>query len=138
MINGFEDDDGCPDEGPAQVVVEDGKIKVLATIRFKTGSDELEDDSKPVMDQLVLTIRSRQDIRRIRIEGHTDDTGSREFNMKLSQQRANAVKRYMTESGIKGSRLEAVGYGPDKPIADNDTEEGRATNRRVEFVIDQR
>ena len=138
FINGFEDDDGCPDEGPAQVVVENGQIKVLATIKFKTNSDELEDESAVILDQLVLTIRARQDIRAVEIGGHTDSTGSHDLNMRLSQLRANSVKRYMVEHGIQAKRLQAIGYGPDKPIADNKTDEGRALNRRVEFIIDQR
>lgn len=90
------------------------------------------------MDQLVLTMRARQDIKQIRIEGHTDSTGPRDFNMKLSKDRAESVKRYMVERGIKSSRLQTEGFGPDRPIASNDTADGREQNRRVEFKVIQR
>jgi OOP family OmpA-OmpF porin len=71
----------------------------------------------------------------IRIEGHADATGIREKNQELSNQRAEAVKRYLIQSGIEGSRLLTMGYGDTRPIADNSTDEGRRLNRRIEFVI---
>jgi outer membrane protein OmpA-like peptidoglycan-associated protein len=71
---------------------------------------------------------------RLQIEGHTDNAGPAEQNRTLSQQRADAVRQYMIDKGIDGSRLTAVGFGPDKPVADNKTPDGRAKNRRVEFT----
>ena len=70
----------------------------------------------------------------ISVEGHTDRLGSTAYNQRLSQQRADAVRQYMIDKGIDGSRLTAVGFGPDKPVADNKTPDGRAKNRRVEFT----
>jgi OmpA-OmpF porin, OOP family len=72
------------------------------------------------------------------IEGHTDSVGSKASNIKLSQQRAESVKAYLVNRfGVEGSRLRAVGYGPDRPIASNDTAEGRQKNRRVEAVVEK-
>ena len=68
-----------------------------------------------------------------RIEGHTDSTGSAELNQRLSQERAQSVMNYLIEKGIPSERMTSVGYGEDRPIADNNTREGRRTNRRVEI-----
>ena len=70
----------------------------------------------------------------IRIEGYTDNTGSKPFNQKLSQQRADAVMNWLAEHGVDKSRMTAKGYGDSRPVADNSIEEGRAENRRVEIV----
>lgn len=71
----------------------------------------------------------------IRIVGHTDNVGSVPFNMALSQDRAAAVERFLTERGVEAERIETQGDGPSNPVADNETDEGRALNRRVEVVI---
>ena len=71
----------------------------------------------------------------MRIEGHTDNRGKPQYNLELSKRRAAAVLRYLSEHGVEAARLESEGYGLDKPIADNNTEQGRAANRRVEFVV---
>jgi outer membrane protein OmpA-like peptidoglycan-associated protein len=69
----------------------------------------------------------------VEIGGHTDNTGSKATNMKLSEDRANAVRDYLISKGVSGERMTAVGYGPDEPVADNATKEGKAQNRRVEL-----
>jgi outer membrane protein OmpA-like peptidoglycan-associated protein len=135
VINGFEDEDGCPDEGPARVIVEDGRIVILETIRFKPNSDELEPESEPILNQVTLVLKARKDIKRVSIEGHTDNTGSREVNQRLSTDRAKSVRQYLIDRGVAPARLESRGFGQDKPIGDNKTDEGRAQNRRVEFII---
>ncbi len=137
-INGFADDDGCPDEGPAQIVIEDGKITILETIRFRTNSSEIDPDSYPIMDQIALALRKHRELTQIEIGGHSDNTGPREFNMRLSRSRARSVRQYLLARGIPPARLSATGYGPDKPIADNATDEGRSRNRRVEFIANPR
>jgi OmpA-OmpF porin, OOP family len=133
-INGFQDDDGCPDEGPAQIVVEDGRIQILETIRFRPNSSELESGSYPVIDQIALALRKHRELSHIEIGGHTDSTGSREYNLRLSRARARSVRQYLLTRGIEPGRLAATGYGPEHPIGDNNSDEGRAKNRRVEFV----
>jgi OOP family OmpA-OmpF porin len=134
-INGFEDDDGCPDAGPAQIVIEAGKITILETIRFRPNSSEIDPSSYPIVDQIALALRKHRELEQIEIGGHTDDTGPREFNMQLSRARARSVRQYLlARGGIRPERLQAQGYGPDHPIGDNASEDGRAQNRRVEFV----
>ena len=136
-INGFEDDDGCPDEGPAKVIVEQGRIRILETVKFKTGSDELDPQSHSILNQVALTMRANPKIKRIRIEGHTDETGSRERNMELSQQRAESVRNYLVSRRVSPQRLSARGYGPDRPLAKGNDDEAHAKNRRVEFIVEQ-
>ena len=74
---------------------------------------------------------------KLKIEGHTDSKGSDEYNLKLSQLRSDSVKSYLESKGVSAGRISAVGYGETKPIASNDTDEGRAKNRRVEFIIEK-
>jgi len=82
----------------------------------------------------VLALLQGQPDWKMRIEGHTDSTGTRKSNQALSQQRAGAVVAWLVKNGIAGSRLTAVGVGDTRPVADNKTEEGRARNRRVELA----
>jgi OOP family OmpA-OmpF porin len=132
-INGYKDDDGCPDEGPAKIVIEEDKITILETIRFEPNSAVIDPDSYNIMDQIALTFRKHAEIERIEIGGHTDSTGPRGLNMRLSRERARSVRQYLLKRGIPPGRLSARGYGPDAPVADNATDEGRTQNRRVEF-----
>jgi outer membrane protein OmpA-like peptidoglycan-associated protein len=134
-INGYKDDDGCEDEGPAQIIVEEGRISILETIRFESESSAIDRSSYSIMDQIALALRKHKEIERIEVGGHTDSTGSHDYNVRLSHARARSVRTYLIEQGIKPGRLSARGYGPDKPIADNETDEGRSKNRRVEFVV---
>jgi len=76
-----------------------------------------------------------KNVNRLRIEGHTDNAGSSATNLKLSQDRANAVMQWLIEHGVPADKLEAIGYGDSKPVAPNLTSRGRALNRRVEFDI---
>jgi OmpA-OmpF porin, OOP family len=135
-INGFRDEDGCPDEGPAKVVVEKGQIRILETVKFKTGSAELEPESHSILNQVALSMKANRHIRRVRVEGHTDETGSRDLNMKLSEARANTVRQYLIRRGVKPSRLGHRGYGPDRPLAKGNSEWAHSKNRRVEFIVE--
>ena len=87
-----------------------------------------------MLDKAVAVLKEHATVR-IEIAGHTDNAGTPEANRTLSQQRADAVRQYFIDKGIDGARLTAVGFGPDKPIADNATPAGRAKNRRVEFRL---
>lgn len=136
-INGFEDEDGCPDEGPAKVIVEKGRIHILETVKFKTGSAELEPESYSILNQVALTMKANRQIKRVRVEGHTDETGTRERNMKLSQERADSVRDYLVKRGVKSDRLTAQGFGPDRPLAKGNSADSLAKNRRVEFIVEQ-
>ena len=91
--------------------------------------------SFPIVDEVVRLLKVNVDIRHLAIEGHTDNRGSDQLNEKLSNDRANAVMKYISDHGIDPGRLSAKGYGPKRPIADNNTNDGRQRNRRVEFHI---
>lgn len=130
-VNSFQDEDGCPDEAPAAVKQFNG---VIRGIDFQVGSDKLTTASRPVLDEAVTVLTEYPTVR-LQIVGHSDSTGDVERNRELSRRRAEAVKRYLVERGIAADRLEAEGRGPDDPIADNGTEDGRARNRRVEFKL---
>jgi len=106
------------------------------TIQFASGSSTLDDNMKTIIDLQFLDIAKSFANARIRIEGNTDDKGDRASNIALSQKRAQAVADYLiNEQNFKESRFIIVGNGPDKPISDNTTEEGRAKNRRTEFQL---
>jgi outer membrane protein OmpA-like peptidoglycan-associated protein len=103
-------------------------------ILFDVGSATIRPESTPTLTDIGRTLQQHATLR-LRIEGHTDDTGTPEGNQTLSQQRAESVRAFlMAEYGVPADRLEAVGMGQTVPAAPNDTEEGRQTNRRVELV----
>lgn len=103
-------------------------------VNFKTGSAQLTGESSAQLDNLVALMKAYENSA-IRVEGHTDNTGNADANMKLSTQRALAVKNYLMQKGISGNRVASKGHGQMKPIADNGTEEGRAQNRRVDVYV---
>ena len=106
---------------------------VLEGILFATGSATLEAESSPRLDRVVEYMRYRPSVR-ILISGHTDNVGNPATNQRLSQTRAEAVRQYLVSHGVEGSRVEAEGIGDQRPVAPNDTEEGRRQNRRIEAV----
>jgi outer membrane protein OmpA-like peptidoglycan-associated protein len=135
-INGFQDEDGCPDQGDPRVIYEDGKVKVLENVQFETGSAKIKPESYSLLDQVALTMKANPEIKTVRVEGHTDETGSHEMNMRLSKARAESVKQHLINKGVAANRLKAEGFGPDKPIASGSDPQSRAKNRRVEFVVE--
>lgn len=110
------------------------KSFVLEDCNFETGKSTLLPESYAVIDELVAYL-NRKDDEKIELGGHTDNVGSAASNLKLSQDRANAVMAYLVSKGIDPSRLTAKGYGMSKPVANNKTAEGRAQNRRTEVKI---
>lgn len=125
-----------PEPEPEPVVeVTPDAIEVHEHINFASLSFEIDASSFGLMDQIVAVIQEHPEITHIRVEGHTDNVGDADQNLELSTQRAAAVVTYLTEHGVDAGRLASEGYGLTRPIADNDTDEGRAANRRVEFNI---
>jgi len=108
-------------------------FQVRLEVLFETDSAKLKPDSYADMDRVVEFLTSVNPTVSGVVEGHTDNTGSDSYNMKLSQQRADAVRQYLLSKGISGTRIEAKGFGENQPAADNATPEGRALNRRVIF-----
>jgi outer membrane protein OmpA-like peptidoglycan-associated protein len=111
-----------------------GSKVALRNVFFDTDSDVLKAASKAELQKVVQLMRDNPNIK-VRFGGHTDNTGNAAYNKQLSRRRAEAVRKFMIESGIAANRMESVGYGMERPIATNDTEEGRALNRRTELEI---
>jgi outer membrane protein OmpA-like peptidoglycan-associated protein len=139
--------DRCPNTAPGQnidavgcpilfAVAEEGRVRplVLRGVNFQTGRSALTPESFAVLDEVALSLVAHPEVR-IEIGGHTDSTGSRATNQRLSLQRAQAVMAYLARKGVAPSRMVARGYGPDEPIAPNNTSAGRAQNRRVELRL---
>jgi OmpA-OmpF porin, OOP family len=106
---------------------------IALDIHFATGKAEILPESRPIIDEIVSLLKNRPRLR-IGVEGHTDNTGTPAFNKTLSNARAKAVVEAIAAAGISPNRLEPAGYGQERPVDDNKTEEGRAKNRRVELV----
>ncbi|MBO4351814.1 MAG: OmpA family protein [Proteobacteria bacterium] len=135
-FNGYEDEDGCPDSDPdALVDLSEGKINIKEQVFFETSKAVIKKESHELLNQVAKLLVDNPHIGNVTVEGHTDSRGKYNSNMKLSQDRAESVMKYLVGRGVDASRLNAIGYGPDRPIDSNDTKEGRARNRRVEFVV---
>ncbi|HTO72872.1 MAG TPA: OmpA family protein [Gemmatimonadales bacterium] len=134
--------DKCPNTAPGSrvdaygcnvVLFEQGmKALVLEGVTFQTGKAALTPASASALDRVAEGLKEYQDLT-IEIGGHTDNTGGRASNIRLSKARADAVKSYLMSRGVAANRMTTKGYGPDAPIADNKTSDGRAKNRRVEL-----
>ena len=124
-----------PPPGPARVVLTESNIAIMDKVQFETGKADLKEVSHSLLDEVAKMLKDNPQVELISVEGHTDSTGSPDFNRKLSQQRAESVAKYLSSKGVKAARMEPKGFGPDRPIADNETDAGREANRRVEFNI---
>lgn len=113
---------------------ESGVVVTLGDVLFESGETNLVDEAFSSIEEVVDLLQSEPD-KLIRIEGHTDSTGGTETNLRLSQQRADAVLSALVNLGVDASRVTSVGMGEDFPIASNDTEEGRSRNRRVDVIL---
>lgn len=145
-------EDKCPKE-PGQAVKEDptkngcpyyirritgsAEIQILKQIEFEFDKWTILPQSFVILDEVVRLLKTNPEIKLVSIEGHTDNTGGDEYNMRLSVNRAFAVRIYLTNKGIDPARLTSKGFGSSKPLAPNETPEGRQRNRRVEFHIVQ-
>lgn len=166
-IDGFQDEDGCPDcdddgdgvlecpealdkcpgekgeptDGCAKkynlVVITENKIELKQTVFFDTRKATIKKVSFPLLNEVAQALADHPTLQ-VRIEGHTDSQGADKANLKLSQNRAASVRKYLIGKGVDGTRMVSEGFGERVPIADNRTSGGRAQNRRVEFVITSR
>lgn len=121
-----------PVEVEAQV---EEKIVITQKIHFEFDRAVIRPISYPILDDVVSLLQRNPQISMVKVEGHTDWIGSEAYNQRLSEARANSVRNYLIEKGIAPDRLQAVGYGKTRPIADNNTVMGRARNRRTEFTV---
>jgi OmpA-OmpF porin, OOP family len=111
----------------------DAKGHVALYINFDFDKAEIKPESQPIIDEILKLLKNNPNLK-LTVEGHTDNLGAPDYNRRLSDSRAKAVVTALSTNGIAAQRLKAVGYGQDKPIADNSTDAGRAKNRRVELV----
>jgi OmpA-OmpF porin, OOP family len=162
--DGVQDKDGCPEEDPDADKIPDaedkcpevagrpnktrpdkhgcpmaeiggdGTVQILEPIKFEFGKATIKPESFPILDDVVALMKDQPSMR-LGVYGHTDNKGGLALNMRLSKDRAAACKNYLIQKGIAADRLESEGFGPNKPVDTNDTEEGRAKNRRTEFKI---
>lgn len=126
---------GCPPQQKQLVAIQKGKLEIKQAVFFATNKAIIRPRSFKMLNQIARVIQQHPEIDKIVIEGHTDNVGNAEANRRLSLARAEAVRKYLVKKGVEASRLDAKGYGPDRPIAPNKTAKGRAANRRVAFTI---
>ncbi len=125
----------APPAPPPAATLEASKISISEQVQFETGTALLRPESGAILTQVAEVLRQHPDIELCEVAGHTDDTGTEELNLRLSRERAQAVLEWLASHGIARGRLKAQGYGTQHPIGDNTSDEGRAKNRRVEFVV---
>ncbi|MGO9838050.1 MAG: OmpA family protein [Polyangiaceae bacterium] len=164
--DGIDDEDGCPEDDadndgipdakdacpkepgqpdpdpkkngcPKFIHLEGSSVRVLQQVHFQTASATILPDSFPMLGEIASLLKATPAIKKMRIEGHTDNHGAADYNLDLSKRRAASVRQWLVEHGIDPGRLESQGYGITQPIETNDTDAGRAANRRVEFKITQ-
>jgi OmpA-OmpF porin, OOP family len=123
---------GCPLPKPTLGKVTATGTYVFKDIQFESNKSNLKSSSFATLNNMAEALKARPDMK-VEIQGHTDSRGKHDYNVGLSQKRAETVKAYLVSRGVDSERLVPRGYGPDHPIASNSTTEGRATNRRVEF-----
>jgi len=159
-FDGFQDDDGCPDTDndndtvldvddicpntpgspggnrpgcPGLVVVTAHEIRITEQIHFDTAKATIKPESFPILDAVRDVLQQNPKIR-LEIQGHTDNVGQASYNLKLSQARADSVRKYLEQHGIEATRLVSKGYGMTQPIVPNTTPQNRALNRRSQFI----
>jgi OOP family OmpA-OmpF porin len=130
--------DKCPNTRPGAVVDLDGceveAVIELEGVHFDFDKATLKPEAKAILDEAAALLNKHERVV-VEVAGHTDSMGPDEYNQGLSERRANSVRDYLVEQGVRASRLSAKGYGEGMPVASNDTKEGRAENRRVELVV---
>jgi len=128
---------GCPPK-LTLIEIEDDEIKIKQQVQFDTGKATIKPASAKLLGEVGLVVRSSPNIKKVSIHGHTDDVGEDDYNMKLSQDRAESVMRWLVEKEkVEADRLESKGFGETQPIASNRTSRGRQENRRSEFKVER-
>jgi outer membrane protein OmpA-like peptidoglycan-associated protein len=139
--------DACPDApGPASndpakngcplARIENGQVRITEQVLFKTDSAEILHDSDGLLMAVATILKEHPELKKVRVEGHTDNKGSAAYNKNLSDKRAASVMKWLVTAGVDKKRLTSKGYGMTQPITSNDTPEGRQQNRRVAFIIE--
>jgi len=142
----LDPDDACPTEaGPAstdpkkngcpKAQISQGQIKILEQVQFATNSDKILPASDSILEAVLKILTDHPEITKVSVEGHTDNRGGKAYNKNLSKRRAASVVKWLVGHGVDKKRLSSAGFGQEKPIDTNETDEGRQNNRRVEFHI---
>ena len=134
VYNAFEDEDGCPDESE-DIIIEDTEIVVLRKIYFETDSAVIQPRSYPIVDIVATTLLGNPQLTLVEIQGHADERGADDYNIRLTRDRAAAVLEALVERGVPRSRIRSAGYGERCPVDDAHTPAAWEQNRRVEFKI---
>ncbi|HEY3801133.1 MAG TPA: OmpA family protein [Kofleriaceae bacterium] len=124
-----------PAAPPPRVVVRDNQIQITEKIQFDDDKATIKPESDSLLDEIVATFQKNPQIKKVEVDGFASSEGDANHNKKLSDDRAKSVMAYLSSHGVDKGRLAAKGWGIEKPIADNSTEDGREANRRVEFNI---
>lgn len=131
--NGFEDEDGCPDKG--KVIIDGSNIVILEKIQFATGSAKILNESLPIVEAVAATLKGHPEFLVLEVAGHADERGADEMNLRLTQQRAAAVRDALIQRGIEEKRLVSQGYGEYCPVDNRSTQAAWDKNRRVDFQV---
>lgn len=131
--NGFQDEDGCPDRG--SVVIEDNSIIILEKIYFETDSAVIMQRSYPIIDAVAATLNGNPQITSVEVQGHADERGDDDYNIRLTRDRAASVVEAVVQRGVARERLRSAGYGERCPVDPRSNAEAWERNRRVEFKI---
>jgi outer membrane protein OmpA-like peptidoglycan-associated protein len=123
---------------PKKAKIVEERIEITEKVQFAYNKAEILSASDDLLNDVATVMEQHPEVKKIRIEGHASSEGNDKYNKDLSDKRAKAVMNFLINAGIAEDRMEAVGYGEERPIADNETEEGREKNRRVEFNITAR
>lgn len=132
---GTPENGGCPAAQKQLVLLTGNKLKILDKVYFDGGRATIQKRSFGLLANVARVLSTHTEINLVQVEGHTDDSGRADANKKLSQERADAVVKYLTEQGIAAARLQAIGFGSERPAEPNTTPAGREANRRVEFNL---
>jgi outer membrane protein OmpA-like peptidoglycan-associated protein len=133
-------ENGCPKRTPPappppQARLVERQITISEQVLFETGTANIDPVSGAILQEVATVLRQHPEIELLEVQGHTDNVGGEEFNRHLSQERARAVVSWLSQHGVDDRRLLAKGYGTSHPVANNESEEGRTKNRRVEFQV---
>ncbi len=120
---------------PVKAKIVEEHIEITEKVQFAYNEATILSASNDLLNDVSLVMKQHPEVKKIRIEGHASSEGNDKYNKDLSDRRAKSVMTFLVDSGVAPERMEAIGYGEERPIADNDTEEGREKNRRVEFNI---
>lgn len=132
-VNQHLDEDGCPDDEPVRRLPP-RRVVLTETVAFEPGQATPPPGARATLDRVVALLGESPELR-FRIVGHSDSEGSDEANLRLSRERADHVREYLLARGVAPDRLQSTGFGEAQPIESNRSPEGRAKNRRVEFIV---